>query len=152
MSKSDAPQNPRWLTILLCIVVAALVWRFVDFRTTSIWIILAITIPGILVALALAVIFASPSLEVRDGVISARRSFGNTIDVPISQIVSVHKLDRGFPAERFIITGLRGAEIVIDREFDEDEINSMLAEVRARRPDLDLLTEGLWSIRPQDGG
>ncbi|GIK49948.1 MAG: hypothetical protein BroJett013_26450 [Alphaproteobacteria bacterium] len=151
MSKSDTPQKPRWLTILLCIVVAVLVWRVVDLRTTSIWIIAAIALPGTLVIFALVFIFATPSLEVRDGVISARRSFGRTIDVPISQIVSVHKVDHGFPAERLIIRGLRGAEIVIDRRFDEDEINSMLTEVRASRPDLNSLTEGLWSIKPQDG-
>lgn len=140
MSKSDEPRVRRWLSVPLCIIVAALVWRFVDFQTTSIWIIAAITVPGILVILALIFIFASPSLEVEYGVISARPLFGKTTEMPISQIVSVRRTDQGARGETLVIRGLRDAEIVIDRTFDEDEIEAMLSALRAARPDLDIPT------------
>lgn len=151
MKQSDSPQKVRWLAILLCVAVAALVWRFVDVRTTSIWILAAITAPGILVILGVLYLHASPSLEVEDGVIVAHRPFGKTIELPINQLVSVDKFEHGFAGERLVIRGLRGVEIVIDRKFDADEINEMLSAVRAARPDLSILTEGLWGIKPQDG-
>jgi len=138
MSTGAGPPKRRWLPLLLCIVVAALVWRFVDPRTTNIWIIAAITVPGILVVFALVIVFASPSLEVIDGVICARRSFGKTVEIPISQVVFVRGADEDAAGKRLLIRGLRDVEIVIDRRFDEDEIRSMLSELRATRPDLSI--------------
>jgi hypothetical protein len=92
------------------------------------------------------------SLQVTGGVICARAPFGKSSELPINEIASVEKLDHGFPTERLILRGASGREIILDRRFVELEITSMLTKVRALRPDLSILTEGLWTIRPQNGG